>query len=101
MFKVFYKFNVKIIVFMALTVCSHITSACLCSDELALEKGVAEIATRFPTKSSKIGDYKLIVDGSFYLVIPKEESKYGRGGGQPTVKIHRENCQVVDISLTR
>ncbi|WHI53098.1 hypothetical protein P3339_10195 [Microbulbifer sp. MLAF003] len=101
MFKVFYKFNVKIIVFMALTVCSHIASACLCSDKLALEKGVSEIATKFPAKSAKVGDYKLIVDGSFYLVIPKEESKYGRGGGQPTVKLHRENCQVVDISLAR
>ncbi|WP_445357038.1 hypothetical protein ACJJIC_12155 [Microbulbifer sp. ANSA002] len=101
MFKVFYNFNVKIIVFMALTVCSHIAKACLCSDKLALEKGVSEIATKFPTKSAKIGGYKLIIDGRFYFVLPKEESKYGRGGGQPIVKIHRESCQIVDISLTR
>ncbi|BBM00893.1 hypothetical protein [Microbulbifer sp. GL-2] len=73
----------------------------ICTDGIALTRGVAAIAQEYPWQSNNIKDYIVRSYPRMYVVVPTKLDEKLRDGGSPTATVNKENCQVINVFLAR
>ncbi|MFA0812284.1 hypothetical protein [Microbulbifer epialgicus] len=69
----------------------------ICSDGIALVRGVAAITAEYPWHSANKNDYLVRSYPRMYIIVPRKLEI----GGSPTATINKEDCQVINIYLSR